>query len=539
VAPEYVSYGLKTNLMKHVFTLLSFAVMSSGIAQVPEYVPADGLVAWYPLDGSGTDVSGNDVHLSENEVTSAVNRFNQPEKALQFNGESSYLLRSTALDLLENSDSFSVKFWAKAGPTSTVEPQCIFYEGFPGEFHFANADPGTDFTSFHWAAKASGNVWYGPGHEIDTDWFHVVGVQNAGLLTLYIDGQVIDSVLSASCCVNAPNDQMVIGARRVTSYIEHPFDGAIDDLGLWNRALTEEEILTLYLLEQPIPGCTETGACNYEPTATQDDGSCDYTCCPGPGCCDVGMHWDWELGMCQITNVADTNLDGCVQLNDLLDVLSAYGDCGVLENEVQVISNPNFEIADGIYNQWPELTIALRAAFSDSTGSSNIYRQIEGGEMGLNHSDGKLSFSLKASNGNCFTAAGWVAVETDLTDDDLHSIIARYSRLTGEFSLAIDGEIMVVSAINSGDLADCNLYNGEIGFPSDKAWSLEEIGFYDFVWSEEMVASYADCVPLTSLDMESAQLILPSGVSIDEVEELLSPYAPITVTGTSGFLPCE
>jgi hypothetical protein len=39
------------------------------------------------------------------------------------------------------------------------------------------------------------------------------------------------------------------------------------------------------------------------------------------------MHWDWELGMCQITNVADTNLDGCVQLNDLLDVLSAYGNC--------------------------------------------------------------------------------------------------------------------------------------------------------------------------------------------------------------------
>ena len=130
------------------------------------------------------------------------------------------------------------------------------------------------------------------------------------------------------------------------------------------------------------------------------------------------MHWDWELGMCQITNVADTNLDGCVQLNDLLDVLSAYGDCGVLENEVRHIKS-QLEIADGIYNQWPELTIALRAAFSDSTGSSNIYRQIEGGEMGLNHSDGKLSFSLKASNGNCFTAAGWVVVETD-SDDDLH-----------------------------------------------------------------------------------------------------------------------
>ena len=36
--------------------------------------------------------------------------------------------------------------------------------------------------------------------------------------------------------------------------------------------------------------------------------------------------------MCQITNVADTNLDGCVQLNDLLDLLSAYGNCAADES---------------------------------------------------------------------------------------------------------------------------------------------------------------------------------------------------------------
>ena len=83
-------------------------------------------------------------------------------------------------------------------------------------------------------------------------------------------------------------------------------------------------------------GCTDEEACNFNENATCDDGSCDYSpCCPGPGCCDVGMHWDWELGMCQITNVADTNLDGCVQLNDLLDLLSAYGNCAVEESAWQ------------------------------------------------------------------------------------------------------------------------------------------------------------------------------------------------------------
>lgn len=85
-----------------------------------------------------------------------------------------------------------------------------------------------------------------------------------------------------------------------------------------------------------VSGCVDTYACNFDENASCDNGTCDYSCCPGPGCCDVGMHWDWELGMCQIINVADTNLDGCVQLNDLLDVLSAYGNC----TEAEVAEHP-------------------------------------------------------------------------------------------------------------------------------------------------------------------------------------------------------
>ena len=82
-------------------------------------------------------------------------------------------------------------------------------------------------------------------------------------------------------------------------------------------------------------GCTQQLACNFNPDANSDDGSCDYSCCPGPGCCYQGLFWDWELGQCFPTNPADINLDGCVQLNDLLDLLSAYGDCGAEESAWQ------------------------------------------------------------------------------------------------------------------------------------------------------------------------------------------------------------
>lgn len=74
-------------------------------------------------------------------------------------------------------------------------------------------------------------------------------------------------------------------------------------------------------------GCTDAEACNFDPDVIADDGSCEFSCCPGPGCCNDGTHWDEISQTCIVSEPADINFDGCVQLNDLLDLLSAYGNC--------------------------------------------------------------------------------------------------------------------------------------------------------------------------------------------------------------------
>lgn len=74
-------------------------------------------------------------------------------------------------------------------------------------------------------------------------------------------------------------------------------------------------------------GCTDPNACNFDSQVIADDGSCDFSCCPGPGCCNDGTHWDELTETCVVTFPADINFDGCVQLNDLLDLLSEYGGC--------------------------------------------------------------------------------------------------------------------------------------------------------------------------------------------------------------------
>ena len=99
-------------------------------------------------------------------------------------------------------------------------------------------------------------------------------------------------------------------------------------------------------------GCTDDTACNYNPDATIDDGSClvndecgvcggdnssctdcagNNECCLGPECCGEGTDWDSELGQCLVTYPSDSNFDSCVDLNDLMDLLVEYGNCLVPE----------------------------------------------------------------------------------------------------------------------------------------------------------------------------------------------------------------
>ena len=87
-------------------------------------------------------------------------------------------------------------------------------------------------------------------------------------------------------------------------------------------------------------GCTDASACNYDEAASLDDGSCDYSCCPGPGCCHAGTAWDVALHQCVVAEPAylnepgeaavlnpcyfDSNDDGLVNVSDLMNLLNVF-----------------------------------------------------------------------------------------------------------------------------------------------------------------------------------------------------------------------
>ncbi|PCJ79979.1 MAG: hypothetical protein COA49_10180 [Bacteroidetes bacterium] len=78
-------------------------------------------------------------------------------------------------------------------------------------------------------------------------------------------------------------------------------------------------------------GCMDMSACNYDPTANTDDGSCEYTTCSG--CIDLAAcNYDpvaiIDNGLCEYTSCncpEDVNGDGVITVADILELLGQFG----------------------------------------------------------------------------------------------------------------------------------------------------------------------------------------------------------------------
>jgi hypothetical protein len=100
--------------MKHLLTLallLCFGTFAS--AQVPSYVPTNGLVGWWPFNGNANDESGNGNHGTVNGATLAADRFGNAGKAYSFDGSDLITVLNNSSLNIQPSNGFSVSIWAE------------------------------------------------------------------------------------------------------------------------------------------------------------------------------------------------------------------------------------------------------------------------------------------------------------------------------------------------------------------------------------------------------------------------------------------
>ena len=82
-----------------------------------------------------------------------------------------------------------------------------------------------------------------PNSYNDGQWHHGVVTFDGSLLRLYVDGVQITTLSTSSIPETAGNNPLKIGAN--SRIVDNLFTGSIDEVGVWNRALTNTDITSL------------------------------------------------------------------------------------------------------------------------------------------------------------------------------------------------------------------------------------------------------------------------------------------------------
>ena len=111
----------KRLIMKHFFTIsLCFLALSLSVyGQVPDYIPTDGLVAWYPFNDNANDEGGNGNNGTVIGSTSTADRNGNVNSAYSFDGVDDHISLNINLGNFGVSD-FTISAWQLKTDTNLV-----------------------------------------------------------------------------------------------------------------------------------------------------------------------------------------------------------------------------------------------------------------------------------------------------------------------------------------------------------------------------------------------------------------------------------
>ncbi len=277
--------------MKKQLLTLSTALLSfSAFAQVPNYVPTNGLVGWWPFNGNANDESGNGNNGTVNGATLATDRFGGNNSAFEIDGINCPNPKGVSLPAtLENSQSYSVSVWFQT-LDSTKLYQCIFNSS---PHCFIGAD-------FNYSAQNSISTFLGNGSWfIDyttstslfdlSSWHNITITKTIAEFLFYQDGTLVATTPFPSTLNSGVINSINAGAITINggTYCYETFKGKLDDIGVWNRALTDCEIADLYNAQLGSTSTSTLSACNsftWNGTTYSQSGQYTYTSTNTNGC---------------------------------------------------------------------------------------------------------------------------------------------------------------------------------------------------------------------------------------------------------------
>ena len=220
-------------VLSFIFLLCVASTASAGIN--------DGLIAYYPLDGTANEATGRYVDGTlRGNATFGNGVIGQ---ALYLDGNGDYVDIGNGLNLYEY---YSVSFWIKTEDLNRRYPAVLAkyetnqYGPYDFDLHYNKVNI--------WVSNGSGS-----SSSLDStssiqqnEWTHVVYAGALRSVKIFINGQLDNTVTAPLMTQN--NDRVTIGRQALMfqPYSNLEFKGFIDDLRVYDRTLSDTEVRELY-----------------------------------------------------------------------------------------------------------------------------------------------------------------------------------------------------------------------------------------------------------------------------------------------------
>lgn len=240
--------------MKHIARKILglTAVLAFGVQAQANDIRS-GLLSYYSFETSLTEDSANDNDWTEvNSPTLVTTNAGPRGSAVQFNGSNQYLRLEHAFDNaatgfpIYRAGSYTVAMWVKGAPQ---QGKSVFSEGSStanNPLLALQTGPAGLTSKFSVLVRTDGggalvNNVVSSNVVFDSTWHHVAWVEDNGSAKLYVDGNLDGANYSYTRGGTLSMDRTHLGSLVRSTPLNY-FNGSVDDLAIWERALTQSEV---------------------------------------------------------------------------------------------------------------------------------------------------------------------------------------------------------------------------------------------------------------------------------------------------------
>jgi len=221
--------------------------LDSGFQVTPVDPGTTGLVAYYPFNGNTNDTVGGHNGTTVGLPTYTTGKIGQ---AIQLDGVDDYV--NVGSVGISGAAARTVSGWAKAYSTAMPDWTNIF--GFTGTDDANLSGRSFDIELRGGQLRFCIHVygWEDNILPLDLDWHHLAATYDGTMIRWYGDGRYINSFQRSGANALNTEDTVHMGRRGDTGEAVNFFPGKVDDVKIWNRALTTAEIAWLAGYTSPL-----------------------------------------------------------------------------------------------------------------------------------------------------------------------------------------------------------------------------------------------------------------------------------------------